>query len=67
MLMPRTCSLSIGTAHDSSVLRSLRFGLVPGSRMPGMISRLLRDVEQLVRKLVLFYARAPRFPLEYFD
>jgi hypothetical protein len=33
MLMPRTCSLSIGTAHDSSVPRCLRFGAVPGSRM----------------------------------
>src|SRR5262249_30769507 len=30
MLMPRTCSLSIGTAHDSSVPRSWRFGFRPG-------------------------------------
>src|SRR5437588_252776 len=37
MLMPRTCSLSIGTAQDSSVPRSCRFGFVPGSRMLGMI------------------------------
>ena len=38
MLMPRTCSLSIGTAHDNSVPRSLRFGAVPGSRMLGMMN-----------------------------
>jgi len=38
MLMPRTCSLSIGTAHESSLPRSLRFGAVPGSRMLGMMN-----------------------------